>query len=85
MVKWRLLLNCYFINDDDFRQHIYLSKKKQFYSRFIKTDDSALVVYVLTIRQFFPPFCFLYFFKFFLCVLFTFRFFTIVFINTFYL
>ena len=41
MVKWRLLLNCYFIDGDDFRLHIYLCKKNQFNSSLIKTDDSA--------------------------------------------
>ena len=41
MVKWRLLLNCYFIYGDDFRLHVYLGKKNQFNSSFIKTDDSA--------------------------------------------
>ena len=41
MVKWRLLLNCYFIDGDDVRLHIYLGKKNQFNSSFIKTDNSA--------------------------------------------
>ena len=88
MVKWRLLLNCYFADGDDFRQHIYLGKKKQFYSRFIKTDESALVVYVLIICQFFPPFCFfifLYIFLFFFVFFSPLGFLLLVFINTFYL
>ena len=41
MVKWRLLLNSYFIVGDDFRLHIYLGIQNQLISSSIKTDDSA--------------------------------------------
>ena len=41
MVKWRLILTWYYIDGDNFRLHIFLGKKKQINSSFIKTDDSA--------------------------------------------